>query len=377
MIRKDGITAMDDTPKNAGRPAAITEAKQFIYDDHIRPVFSGYEENFPGLWWYDFGSSRQHPCVNNARGRTVLKDGDWIVQIGGQYYAFTPEVYAAIAQQPEAPAARLAPDGGEVVWEYSAEDIVSAEQKAFKTGFNASEAGFKNFHRSLCSRFGYVHDEKDWRRDLVSLEEHIASMASTPASEPAALTDEVIGTMLSRSTIMDRKRAIQMVRDVLAGHAVPESGDTWERVVEEATFLANGRGIGDLLSAVKAFSAAPSTTASASERGLATEASPDVAKMGEDLKLWGVSRDADLPTALSIFFSRAPTDDEMRGVHELLARRAAAPAEPVARLRRYKTAEGHEHWEFVGNRYPFFDLPHGEYALSVGSVSADAQKDQS
>ncbi len=54
--------------------------------------------------------------------------------------------------------------------------------------------------------------------------------------------------------------------------------------------------------------------------------------------------------------------------------RPATPAEPVARLRRYKTAEGHEHWEFVGNRYPFFDLPHGEYALSVGSVSADAQK---
>src|ERR1041385_5392682 len=35
--------------------------------------------------------------------------------------------------------------------------------------------GFKNFHRALCERFGYGHDEKDWVRDQVSLIEHIAS----------------------------------------------------------------------------------------------------------------------------------------------------------------------------------------------------------
>lgn len=33
---------------------------------------------------------------------------------------------------------------------------------------------FKNFHRSLCNRFGYFHDETSWARDLMSLEEHIA-----------------------------------------------------------------------------------------------------------------------------------------------------------------------------------------------------------
>jgi len=37
-----------------------------------------------------------------------------------------------------------------------------------------AEARAKNFHRSLCARFGYTHDETDWSRDLVSLEEHIA-----------------------------------------------------------------------------------------------------------------------------------------------------------------------------------------------------------
>jgi len=36
---------------------------------------------------------------------------------------------------------------------------------------------FKNFHSSLCDRFGYTHDNKYWWRDLISLEEHIAKAA--------------------------------------------------------------------------------------------------------------------------------------------------------------------------------------------------------
>ena len=40
---------------------------------------------------------------------------------------------------------------------------------------------FKNFHRQLCARFGYVHDEQFWWRDLVSLIEHIASKAQPAA----------------------------------------------------------------------------------------------------------------------------------------------------------------------------------------------------
>lgn len=38
-----------------------------------------------------------------------------------------------------------------------------------------SEAEFKNFHRLLCDRFGYVHDERDWKRDQLSLIECIAN----------------------------------------------------------------------------------------------------------------------------------------------------------------------------------------------------------
>lgn len=46
---------------------------------------------------------------------------------------------------------------------------------------------FKNFHRLLCERFGYTHDGKDWRRDQVSLIEHIAKLVSNPYAQPAWL----------------------------------------------------------------------------------------------------------------------------------------------------------------------------------------------
>ena len=36
-------------------------------------------------------------------------------------------------------------------------------------------AEFKHFHRLLCERFGYAHDEIDWKLDQLSLIEHIAN----------------------------------------------------------------------------------------------------------------------------------------------------------------------------------------------------------
>ena len=42
---------------------------------------------------------------------------------------------------------------------------------------------FKNFHRVLCERFGYTHDEFDWKRDQVSLIEWISKQVA-----PEALT---------------------------------------------------------------------------------------------------------------------------------------------------------------------------------------------
>jgi hypothetical protein len=51
---------------------------------------------------------------------------------------------------------------------------------------------FKNFHRLLCKRFGYVHDEKDWQRDQLSLIEHIAKHPETSADarDAARIADD-------------------------------------------------------------------------------------------------------------------------------------------------------------------------------------------
>lgn len=49
-----------------------------------------------------------------------------------------------------------------------------------------AEAKFKNFHRALCERFDYVHDEKDWQRDQVSLIEWIAKKVTTTTASADA-----------------------------------------------------------------------------------------------------------------------------------------------------------------------------------------------
>lgn len=48
----------------------------------------------------------------------------------------------------------------------------------------------KNLHRSLCARFGYVHDEKYWWRDDVSLEEHISKQLQEALAGQIHLTSE-------------------------------------------------------------------------------------------------------------------------------------------------------------------------------------------
>jgi hypothetical protein len=49
-----------------------------------------------------------------------------------------------------------------------------------------SDHEFKNFHRLLCDRFGYTHDEVDWKRDQISLIEWIAKQVkpAPPVQEP-------------------------------------------------------------------------------------------------------------------------------------------------------------------------------------------------
>ncbi|WP_186260305.1 helix-turn-helix domain-containing protein [Burkholderia gladioli] len=61
--------------------------------------------------------------------------------------------------------------------------LLVADLRALLTSPRAAadvEHKFKNFHRLLCERFDYTHDEIDWKRDQVSLIEHIAKKVAGP-----------------------------------------------------------------------------------------------------------------------------------------------------------------------------------------------------
>ena len=73
-----------------------------------------------------------------------------------------------------------------------------------------AEAGFKNFHRSLCERFGYYHDEIDWQRDQVSLEEHIATQFSHVSAENAALRRQVESLQRGAGQLQEENEALRL-----------------------------------------------------------------------------------------------------------------------------------------------------------------------
>lgn len=70
------------------------------------------------------------------------------------------------------------------------------------------KSGFKNFHRSICERFGYFHDEADWQRDQVSLEEHIATQLSHVSAENAALRGQVEALQRAAGQLQEQVEAL-------------------------------------------------------------------------------------------------------------------------------------------------------------------------
>ena len=75
------------------------------------------------------------------------------------------------------------------------------------------KANFKNFHRSLCERFGYYHDEIDWQRDQVSLEEHIATQFSHVNAENAALRGQVEALQRGAGQLQEQNEALRKAAD--------------------------------------------------------------------------------------------------------------------------------------------------------------------
>ncbi|HFQ7428443.1 TPA: hypothetical protein ACHSVW_006099, partial [Pseudomonas aeruginosa] len=83
----------------------------------------------------------------------------------------------------------------------SRSDVVAyiAERAKLLEERDAAMASFKNFHRLLCERFGYTHDEKDWQRDQLSLIEHIAA-AQAQHSVPEEFIGRLFGFLAQRGT---------------------------------------------------------------------------------------------------------------------------------------------------------------------------------
>jgi hypothetical protein len=105
------------------------------------------------------------------------------------------------------------------------EAVLQAEIRTLQTQLQdakAVDSDFKNFHRQLCDRFGYVHDERDWKRDQVSLTEWIAKRA---AGVPTLSDEQIRMAMIltpAYSDDADYQHWIRMGRSVLALAAAPK-----------------------------------------------------------------------------------------------------------------------------------------------------------
>lgn len=87
--------------------------------------------------------------------------------------------------------------------------IVLAAQPSGQAAPSDTHA-FKNFHRALCDRFGYSHDERDWRRDQVSLIEWIAAQTSEQAQSDHA---DWMPFALTLSAALDRGEPAALLMD--------------------------------------------------------------------------------------------------------------------------------------------------------------------
>jgi hypothetical protein len=95
---------------------------------------------------------------------------------------------------------------------HRAQAALTAIKQARSAPVQNSDHEFKNFHRLLCERFGYTHDEVDWKRDQISLIEWIAKQVKPTASVP--LTEPELRAVL--------KKTNRMITNAMCGPFWPE-----------------------------------------------------------------------------------------------------------------------------------------------------------
>jgi uncharacterized protein (DUF3084 family) len=89
--------------------------------------------------------------------------------------------------------------------------------QAARAEIDQLKASFKNFHRSLCERFGYFHDDADWQRDQVSLEEHIATQFNHVNAENSSLRGQMEMVQRGAGQLKAENEALESSRAKLAG----------------------------------------------------------------------------------------------------------------------------------------------------------------
>jgi hypothetical protein len=129
---------------------------------------------------------------------------------------------------------------------YKAQTAITAIKQARSAPLQDSDHEFKNFHRLLCERFGYTHDEVDWKRDQISLIEWIAKQVKPAAPvQPVAVDQatmelaESVGLIGPASRTHDLHAAIQRFHDLICVNATMKAAKMAADAIREATSSAS------------------------------------------------------------------------------------------------------------------------------------------
>ena len=105
--------------------------------------------------------------------------------------------------------APVCPKGGRHLTAMHAAACPACQEQALVL-LDSAEREFANFHRQLCERFGYAHDPEHWRRDQISLIEHIAVQLARADGTAGKAVDEILnvleGTVPARDPFETRYR---------------------------------------------------------------------------------------------------------------------------------------------------------------------------
>lgn len=73
------------------------EAYQFRMPE-TRPRRGGPDSELPGIVWYDWGSTQQHPTIETLHGRVKVEDGDWVVKGTDDYWPVRADIFEATCE---------------------------------------------------------------------------------------------------------------------------------------------------------------------------------------------------------------------------------------------------------------------------------------